>query len=150
MALCSGPGTGGNPPRRPLAKMLVAATAALGIASLGAWSPAGAAALTAHPAAAGSSVVSTAPLRAPAATSQKVTIAGFRYSPASLTVRVGTTVTWTNTDSAPHNVTSSGSGPLHSPTLNKGASYSYTFTKAGKYPYVCTFHDWMHGTVTVT
>lgn len=106
----------------------------------------GAAALAAHPNTA--AAVATSP-QAPAATSQKVTIAGLKFSPANLTVRAGTTVTWTNTDPVAHNVTSSGSGPLHSPTLNKGASYSYTFTKAGTYRYVCTFHNWMHGTVTV-
>jgi plastocyanin len=75
-----------------------------------------------------------------------VTIAGFAFAPAAVTVPVGSTVTWTNNDSAPHDVTG---GPLHSPTLNRGQSWSYTFAAAGSYSYICSIHPNMTGTVTV-
>jgi plastocyanin len=80
-----------------------------------------------------------------------VTIMGYSFSPATLSVPVGTTVTWTNHDAAPHNVVSSGpGGPLHSPTLQQGQSWSYTFTTAGTFTYYCSIHPDMTGTVTVT
>jgi plastocyanin len=85
---------------------------------------------------------------APAAANH-VTIAGFAYSPSTLTVSRGTTVTWTNNDSAPHTVTSDGSGPLNSSTLGRGASYSFTFTSAGTFSYHCAVHPSMHGTIVV-
>ncbi|HSW66363.1 MAG TPA: cupredoxin domain-containing protein [Bacillota bacterium] len=80
----------------------------------------------------------------------KVTIADFAYTPASITVKKGTSVTWTNEDSAQHTVTiDDGTGP-HSQPLNKGDTYTYTFSDAGTYKYHCTFHSNMTGTVTVT
>ncbi|KNB54287.1 hypothetical protein AC230_05715 [Streptomyces caatingaensis] len=83
------------------------------------------------------------------AAATKVTIAGFAYSPGTLTVGRGTTVTWTNTDAAPHTVTSEGGGPLRSATLRAGDSYTFTFNSPGTYSYFCTFHPHMHGTVVV-
>lgn len=80
-----------------------------------------------------------------------VSISGFAFAPASLTVKAGTTVTWTNKDSDAHTVTSQGSGgPLGSAALSTGQSYSYTFTKPGTYSYLCTIHPFMTATVTVT
>ena len=80
-----------------------------------------------------------------------VSIMNFAFSPASLTVRAGTTVTWTNKDSDAHTVTSQGSGgPLASAALSTGQSYTYTFTKPGTYSYLCTIHPFMTATVTVT
>ncbi len=78
-----------------------------------------------------------------------VLIKNFAFSPAALTVRVGTTVTWTNQDADAHTVTSR-TGPLNSPTLDTGKSYRYTFTKPGTYQYLCTIHPFMTATVTVT
>ena len=88
---------------------------------------------------------------APAATSVSVMIENYKYSPAALTIKVGTKVTWTNMDTAPHTVTVS-SGPVKfaSPNLQKGESYTYTFTKAGTYSYYCAVHPDMKATVTVT
>jgi plastocyanin len=91
----------------------------------------------------------TAAANAPAVSGNKVSIKNFAFSPADLTVPVGTTVTWTNEDSDAHTVTS-GNGPLHSPTLNTGDTYQYTFTKAGTYSYLCSIHPFMTGTVKVT
>lgn len=80
-----------------------------------------------------------------------VAITGFAFSPGALTVKVGTTVTWTNKDSDAHTVTSQGSGgPLQSKALATGETYSYTFTTAGTFSYLCTIHPFMTATVTVT
>lgn len=81
-----------------------------------------------------------------------VTISDFAFDPKQITVKVGTTVTWTNQDSVQHNVkmeNGSTDGPS-SELLAKGESYSYTFKKAGVYNYLCTPHPYMKGTVTVT
>lgn len=80
-----------------------------------------------------------------------VAVKNFAFSPASLTVKVGTTVTWTNQDTDAHTVTSqNNAGPLASQALSTGQTYSYTFTKAGTYSYLCTIHPFMTATVTVT
>jgi plastocyanin len=90
---------------------------------------------------------------APAASSHAntVMISNFAFSPAAITVKAGTTVTWTNKDTDAHTVTSqNNSGPLGSSALSTGQSYSYKFTKAGTYSYLCTIHPFMTATVTVT
>jgi len=82
--------------------------------------------------------------------SNKVTIANFSFSPANITVKKGTTVTWTNNDSVSHTVTAdSGNGP-DSELLSNGQSYSFTFNDVGTFSYHCTPHPDMHGKVTVT
>jgi plastocyanin len=78
-----------------------------------------------------------------------VTIQNFAFNPATITVKVGTAVTWTNKDADTHTV-SSPDGPLHSPTLQTGAVFTYTFTTPGSYHYLCTIHPFMTATVTVT
>jgi plastocyanin len=137
--------TASNWQRCRITKLLVAATAALGVATIGAWNGDGSGVHSASSSTALTAPPSVSVPKAPAAT-HRVTIANFAFSPSSLTVSRGTTVTWTNNDSAPHDVRG---GPLHSPTLNHGASYSYTFKSAGRFSYICTFHPSMHGTVTV-
>jgi plastocyanin len=93
---------------------------------------------------------SAAPAPAPAA-GNNVAIRNFAFSPASLTVRAGTEVTWTNQDSDAHTVTSDGSGgPLNSKALNTGDTFSHTFAEPGTYKYLCTIHPFMTATVTVT
>lgn len=90
---------------------------------------------------------------APAApvTGNAVAIKNFAFSPATLKVKAGTTVTWTNQDTDAHTVTSAGSGgPLHSAALATHATFSYTFTKPGTYAYLCTIHPFMTATVEVT
>lgn len=72
------------------------------------------------------------------------------YSPATLTVKKGTTVTWTNNDTVRHNVMSDSGNVLSSPYLSKGESWSYTFNTPGTYPYHCTPHPWMKAKVIVT
>ncbi|MET7732729.1 cupredoxin family copper-binding protein [Streptomyces sp. NPDC005402] len=84
------------------------------------------------------------------AASYSVAMKGYAFSPASLSVPAGSTVTWTNYDTAPHDVkTTSGPLSIHSPMLNKGQSWSFTFTTAGTYGYVCTVHPDMTAGITV-
>ncbi|APV43377.1 Cupredoxin-like domain-containing protein [Dehalogenimonas formicexedens] len=77
-----------------------------------------------------------------------VDMKNIQYSPRTLTVSVGTTVTWRNKDSVQHSVTSS-NGIFDSGLFNPGGSYTYTFNTAGTYPYYCTIHPGMTGTIIV-
>ena len=79
-----------------------------------------------------------------------VTIKDFAFAPASLTVKAGTTVVWTNVDSEPHTVRTVSSETVKSGTLETNATYSFTFDKPGTYAYHCSIHTEMHGTITVT
>ncbi|HEV2583260.1 MAG TPA: cupredoxin family copper-binding protein [Ktedonobacteraceae bacterium] len=72
----------------------------------------------------------------------------FAYQYANMQVKVGTTVTWTNHDSAPHSVTFK-NGMKDSGLLYQGQSFSYTFNTPGTYQYYCTIHPYMGATVTV-
>jgi plastocyanin len=80
--------------------------------------------------------------------SASVTIGDFFFSPASVSIAVGDTVTWRNTGQAPHNATAS-DGSFKTQDLNNGQSASHTFTRAGTFSYICTIHPNMHGTVRV-
>lgn len=80
----------------------------------------------------------------------RVAIQNYAFSPSALTITQGTTVTWTNYDSAPHTVTvSSGPVKFSSTMLQQGQSFSYTFTALGKYAYYCAVHPDMMASVTV-
>ena len=78
----------------------------------------------------------------------KIAISGFKFDPATITIPVGTTVTWTNQDSADHLVAGD-DGSWKSETLAKDATYSHTFDKAGTYTYICKIHTTMKGTIIV-
>lgn len=85
-----------------------------------------------------------------AATSVK--LVNYAFSPAAIKVKVGDTVTWTNSDQVHHSVTAdmtSSSAP-NSPLFGEGETYTFKFTKAGTYTYHCMPHPYMHGTVIVT
>jgi plastocyanin len=73
------------------------------------------------------------------------------YSPMTMTVPVGTTVTWLNEDEAPHTVTTT-KAPVafDSGNFGKGKAFSYTFTKPGTYGYYCAVHPDMQAAVVVT
>jgi plastocyanin len=94
-------------------------------------------------------VVSPAPATAAPAVVH-VAMANYAFAPATVTVTAGATVVWTNTDQAPHDVTTT-SAPvaIHSQTLTKGQSWSYTFTTPGTYQYICSVHPDMRATVIV-
>lgn len=82
-------------------------------------------------------------------TAVSVSISGFVFNSADLTVKKGTTVNWKNNDSVPHTVTSDG-GSFGSDTLTTGATFSSTFNTIGTFSYHCAFHPSMRATVTVT
>ncbi|AFM16166.1 plastocyanin [Mycolicibacterium chubuense NBB4] len=86
---------------------------------------------------------------APPSGPDAVDITNFAFTPATLTVPVGATVTWTNRDEEPHTV-AAGDGTFHSPGMGTNATYTFTFTRAGSFGYVCSIHPFMHGTVVVT
>lgn len=92
-----------------------------------------------------------APEVMPEAKGVEVAIEGFKFNPASLVVKVGETVTWTNKDTAPHTVTIiSGVGEtFDSGQLETGQTFSHTFSVAGAYPYKCSLHPGMRGSVIV-
>jgi hypothetical protein len=71
------------------------------------------------------------------------------FSPTSVTIAVGDTVTWTNDGQAPHNATAD-DGSFHTPTIEHGQSASHTFSQAGTFSYICTIHPNMKGTIRVT
>jgi plastocyanin len=78
----------------------------------------------------------------------EVKIDNFSFSPATITVPVGTTVRWTNRDDIPHTVVNDDQ-KFASKTLDTDEQYSYTFTKAGTYGYFCSIHPKMTGKVVV-
>jgi len=82
-----------------------------------------------------------------------VNMQNFAFNPQTLTVNVGTTVTWTNLDSAQHQIAADAGqqavSDFSSPTMSQGSTYSYTFQKAGTWTYHCNIHPSMKGTVIV-
>jgi len=70
------------------------------------------------------------------------------FSPKSVTITEGDTVTWTNRDSASHQILAD-KGQFVSPILKKNQSFSYTFKAAGTYTYKDELHPKLAGTVTV-
>jgi plastocyanin len=80
----------------------------------------------------------------------EVKIDNFTFGPGTLTVPVGTTVTWTNKDDIPHTVVSTDdSKTFKSKVLDTDEKFSFTFSKAGTYPYFCSIHPKMTGKVVV-
>ncbi|MGH2531403.1 MAG: cupredoxin domain-containing protein [Thermomicrobiales bacterium] len=78
----------------------------------------------------------------------RVTIIDFTFDPGTIDVQAGTTVTWTNNDSAPHTVTADG-GSFDSGTLEPGDTFSFTFEEAGSFTYYCAIHPNMKAAVEV-
>jgi amicyanin len=96
------------------------------------------AAMTSVPAQPGAAVATSA-----------VAIKNFAFSPATITVKAGATVVWTNNDAVDHTVTFDG-GSISSSDLGTNDTFSHTFLTPGTYHYICTIHPFMHGTVIVT
>jgi plastocyanin len=81
----------------------------------------------------------------------EVDIPAISFEPSNVTVKAGTTVTWTNSDDLPHTVTKTG-GPgaeFDSGDLEPGGTFEQTFDAKGKVDYVCQIHPGQEGTVTV-
>ena len=83
------------------------------------------------------------------ATKTDVAINNFRFSPSTLTLSVGGTVTWTNHDNVPHVVSSADNQFNKSPLLKTGQSFSHTFGTPGTYSYFCPIHPRMTGKIIV-
>ena len=77
-----------------------------------------------------------------------VRIKDHAFLPSTLTVSVGTTVTWTNEDETPHQVAQTGGG-FKSAALDTDDRYTYKFNKPGTYDYFCPLHPQMRGTIIV-
>lgn len=76
-----------------------------------------------------------------------VDIKGFAFEPGTITVPIGTTITWTNRDSVQHTVTGDIFG---SSSISQNDTYSHSFPDAGTFDYYCAIHPNMRGKVIVT
>ena len=85
-------------------------------------------------------------LPAESVTNNTVTILNFAFSPSTLTINKGETVTWVNEDSAPHAIKFE---TFNSETFSKGKTYSKTFDEVGSFNYYCSIHPSMVGTIIV-
>jgi plastocyanin len=101
---------------------------------------------SAAPSAAASSspAASASAAAAPAAVDTK----DFAFAPATLTVAVGTKVTFKNSDPVAHTVTAADKS-FDSGNLDQNATWSHVFDKAGTYKFICTYHPYMKGTIVV-
>lgn len=79
-----------------------------------------------------------------------VAIAEFLFGPETAKVQAGQTLTWTNVDESPHQVTIMGTTTLRSPVLLKGQSTTIQFNDPGSYNYICGLHPTMKGKIEVT
>lgn len=82
------------------------------------------------------------------AADESVAIAGFAFTPATVTITAGDSVTWTNSDPVAHTATAT-DGSWDTGDIVEGASASITFNTPGTYAYLCTPHPTMTGTVVV-
>jgi amicyanin len=96
-----------------------------------------------------SSASTTASGQSPPQAGPAVSIKDFKFDPATLTVPVGTTVTWTNQDEEPHAIAAK-DGSFHGPGMDTHGTYSFTFNTPGTFDYICSIHPFMTGTVVVT
>jgi plastocyanin len=78
-----------------------------------------------------------------------VKASNFAFQPQSLTVKVGTTVSFQNADSAPHTLTAN-SGAFDTGQVGSGQSSSFTVSSAGTFPFHCKLHPSMTGTISAT
>jgi plastocyanin len=84
-----------------------------------------------------------------AAAANSISIDNFTFNPPTLTVKAGTTVTWTNKDDIPHGIASANNGFSRSKAMDTDDSFSFTFTTPGTYQYFCYIHPHMTGTIVV-
>jgi plastocyanin len=78
-----------------------------------------------------------------------VGIDNFTFNPATVTVKAGTTVTWTNKDDIPHGIAATNNAFKRSQALDTDDSFSFTFATPGTYQYFCYIHPHMTGTIVV-
>jgi plastocyanin len=85
---------------------------------------------------------------AAAASPATIDIDNFAFTPPTLTVTAGTTVTWKNEDDSPHRIGDK-DGTFKSAALDTDDTFSHTFAAPGEYPYICTIHPYMVGKIIV-
>ena len=88
------------------------------------------------------------PAMAGSAASGQILIKDFMFTPISLKVKAGSTVTWANKDDEPHTVISD-AGLFRSGALDTGDTFTYKFDKPGTYHFVCSIHPRMVGSIIV-
>jgi plastocyanin len=98
------------------------------------------------PAATASSAPPQPATSAAGAQNAAVSIENFAFNPAALTITAGTTVTWTNNDSATHTIKSSA---FNSQDLAHGQTFEFKFNTKGTYDYSCGIHPAMTGKIIV-
>jgi plastocyanin len=85
----------------------------------------------------------------PHASAGAISIDNFTFTPQTLTVKAGTTVTWTNKYDIPHGIASENNAFARSKALDTDDNYSFTFTTPGTYKFFCYVHPHMTGTIVV-
>lgn len=80
------------------------------------------------------------------ASGSTVSIEGFAFNPQTLKIKVGTTIVWTNNDTAGHNIKADA---FSSPLMAKSETFSFKFETAGTFAYSCGVHPSMKGTIIV-
>ncbi len=83
-------------------------------------------------------------------TGTSISIKNYQFDPASLIVKKGATVIWTNNDAAPHIVGGDQNAWSAGPTMKQGDTYAHTFGTVGTFEYHCAIHPNMRGTIVVT
>jgi plastocyanin len=78
-----------------------------------------------------------------------VSMKKMKFTPSSLTIKVGQTVKWKNKDSHDHTVEADDGKSFKSGNLRNGDTFTHKFTKAGKYKYACSYHPRMKGEIVV-
>ena len=78
-----------------------------------------------------------------------ISIDNFTFTPQTVTVKAGTTVSWTNKDDIPHGIAATNNAFTRSKALDTDDSFSFTFTTPGSYQYFCYVHPHMTGTIVV-
>ena len=93
-------------------------------------------------------VLSGCTQQSPSGNTNTITIQNLAFNPSTLTVKVGTNVTWINKDSMPHTVTSD-NGIFESGSLSNGQIFIYKFNTPGTYNYHCSIHTSMTAKIIV-
>jgi plastocyanin len=79
---------------------------------------------------------------------RQVVMKNLAFDPATVTIKAGESVTWTNQDSMSHTVVAD-NGEFESGELGQGATFTFAFDQPGTYPYHCSIHPSMKATVVV-
>jgi plastocyanin len=96
----------------------------------------------------GAAAISNSPVRAEQPVAYEIAIKDFEFSPRTLTVRVGSKVTWTNKDEEPHKVVEVDNAFTSQP-LDTDNNFTFEFDTPGTYQYFCSLHPHMTGKIVV-